>query len=209
MTRSRRWAAPAATAALVAVTGCGGHAGRGNGDDDPAHPASAASPPGTPLSLAPSGDATGSPQPPARGSYDDTGGTGPAPRSQRPVLSHLPGRAGGCVQAGDHNAVRSGKVAMGDFAQARAEYLAVHGAYDAEPSHFYVIPRSRTAGRATVTMSRVGGGAPAIHASADHLEDAAQWRYFPISVKITRPGTWRFTVSVDGSAGCFLASFTR
>jgi hypothetical protein len=96
---------------------------------------------------------------------------------------------------------------MGDFAQARADFLATHGAYDAQPSHFFVIPQNRTAHRTTVTLTRVGGGAPAIRASADHLEDAAQWKFFPVSVKITRPGTWRFTVRIGDSTGCFVARF--
>jgi hypothetical protein len=124
------------------------------------------------------------------------------------VLEHLPGPAGArCVPVGERSAVRSGDIAMGDFAQARADYLASHGAYDAEPSHFFVIPQSRHARRTTVTISRVGGGAPPIRASADHLEDAAQWKYFPVSAKITRPGTWRFTVRIGASTGCFVAHF--
>jgi hypothetical protein len=96
---------------------------------------------------------------------------------------------------------------MGDFAQARADYLASHGAYDARPSNFFVIPSSRHARRTTVTITRVGGGAPPIHASANHLEDAAQWKYFPVSAKITRPGSWRFTVRIGASTGCFVARF--
>jgi hypothetical protein len=146
--------------------------------------------------------------PPPSGAYDDPGGAAPAPRSQQPVLAHLPGaRAQRCVAVGANSAVRSGDLAMGDFAQARADYRAVHGAYDAEPSHFFVIPQSRHARRTTVTITRVGGGAPEIRTSADHLEDAAQWKYFPVTAKITRPGTWRFTVRVGASTGCFVARF--
>jgi hypothetical protein len=212
MTRSHHWAAPAAVVALVAVSGCGGHGGPDARAQREASGSPTAALPGAPLSTGPSGGATGpayaAPGSPPPGSYDDTGSSGRAPRTQRPVLDHLPGARTGCVPVGARSSVRSGDLAMGDFAQARADFRATHGAYDAEPSHFFVIPQARTARRTTVTLTRVGGGAPAIRTSADHLEDAAQWKYFPVSAKITRPGTWRFTVRVGASTGCFLATFT-
>ncbi|HEY6935213.1 MAG TPA: hypothetical protein VI452_17575 [Marmoricola sp.] len=96
---------------------------------------------------------------------------------------------------------------MGDFADARARFLKTKGAYDADPSFFYVIPESRDAKRVKVVLTPETGHADAIRVVSDHVEDAAQWKYFPISVKIPTPGTWRFSVTVGAEHGCFDADF--
>ena len=145
------------------------------------------------------------------GSYDDTSGTKiRRPRTQGVVLTHLPGSTGSrCVSVGDRHDVRSGMLAMGDFATARAAYAASNGAYDAEPTHLYVIPRSRTTRSVALTLTRVGGGAPPIRVGSHQAADAAQWRFFPVSLAITRPGTWRVAASAGAAHGCFLVTFRR
>jgi len=143
------------------------------------------------------------------GSYDDTSGTtNGAPHTQTAVLTHLPGSASAqCVVVGAGHDVRSGALAMGDFASARAAYAQAKGAYDAQPTHLYVIPESRHTTRASVTLTRVGGGAAAIHVRSGRAAEVAQWRYFPLNIAITRPGTWRIE-AVSGSAhGCFVVTF--
>lgn len=145
------------------------------------------------------------------GSYDDTSGTTHGtPRTQTAVLTHLPGPATArCVVVGEGHDLRSGALAMGDFAAARGTYAQTNGAYDAQPTHLYVIPESRSTRSVTVTLTRVGGGAAPIRVRSGHAADAAQWRFFPISLAITRPGTWRIQ-AVSGSAhGCFVVTFRR
>lgn len=153
------------------------------------------------------GSSTGPSLPP--GSFDDnTGTTTRPPKSQKLVLASLPGKQGaGCVAAGDQRDVRSGPLAMGDFAEARAQFRRTKGAYDAAPSNFYVIPRDRDTRRVEVTLTPLTGPGTPIQVVSRQVEDAAQWRYFPISVKIPSPGTWRFTVTAGGQRGCFEADF--
>ncbi|GAB3858891.1 hypothetical protein GCM10028801_19460 [Nocardioides maradonensis] len=103
--------------------------------------------------------------------------------------------------------MRSGALAMGDFAVARATYAATKGAYDAAPTHLYVIPRSRATHGVVLRLTRVGGGAPPIRVGSRDAADAAQWRFFPISVAITRPGTWRVDARAGATHGCFLVTF--
>lgn len=145
------------------------------------------------------------------GSYDDTSGTtNGIPRTQTAVLTHLPGPAvARCVVVGASHDVRSGALAMGDFAAARATYAQTNGAYDAQPTHLYVIPESRSTRSATLTLTRIGGGAAPIRVRSEHAADAAQWRFFPIALAITRPGTWRIRAASGSAHGCFVATFRR
>lgn len=143
------------------------------------------------------------------GSYDDnTGTTTRPPKSQKQVLASLPGKQGaGCVAAGDQRDVRSGPLAMGNFADARAQFRKTEGAYDAAPSNFYVVPQDRDTRRVVLTLTPLTGPGTPIRVVSRQVEDAAQWRYFPISVKIPSPGTWRFTITAGGQRGCFEADF--
>jgi len=143
------------------------------------------------------------------GSYDDTSGTGArSPRSQSVVLGALPGPTDArCVTVGDLHDVRSGGLAMGDFAAARATYRATKGAYDAEPTRLYVIPTSRTVRQVALELTRVGGGAAPIRVGSADPADAAQWRFFPVSVAIPQAGTWRLEATAGAAHGCFLVTF--
>ena len=109
------------------------------------------------------------------GSYDDSSGTtAHPPRNQKAVLRHLPGSARPrCVSVGDLHDVRSGALAMGDFAAARAAYDQSNGGYDAEPTHLYVIPSSRATARVALTLTRIGGGAPPIRVGSRNAATAA------------------------------------
>lgn len=96
---------------------------------------------------------------------------------------------------------------MGNFADARAAFHQSKGAYDAAPSFFYVIPQDRDAQRVVVTLTPLSGHGMPIRVASGQVEEAAQWKYFPISVKIPSAGTWRFTVTVGDQHGCFEATF--
>jgi hypothetical protein len=148
---------------------------------------------------------------PSASGYDDTSGTDAAPpTSQTSVLTSLPGsREPGCVDVGRHRDMRSGSVAMGDFATARAAYHRDGGAYDAPPLFFYVIPQSRSVRAVTVTATRVDGTSAPVHLTSRQVEQAAQWSYFPLHLVLPAAGTWRFRVSASDQQGCFVASFAR
>ncbi len=147
-----------------------------------------------------------------KGAYDDTSGTTARhPKNQNAVLAQLPGSASasrGCVAVGKRPDVRAGSIAMGNFADARAKFRKAKSAYVAGESFFYVIPASRSAGRVTVTATRLGGGGRVARASSHHAEQAAQWKYFPINLTLTSSGTWRFRVSTPTASACFDARFT-
>jgi hypothetical protein len=147
---------------------------------------------------------------PPKGSYDDTSGTkAHPPKNQIAVLQHLPGvHASRCVTVGNRTDVRSGSIAMGNFALARQNFRTASSAYNADPSFFYVIPRSRAAKAVTVVASRLGGRHAPVRIRSRQVEQAAQWNYFPIQIQLPNTGTWRFRVTTGAEHGCFDASFT-
>jgi hypothetical protein len=147
---------------------------------------------------------------PPKGSYDDTSGTkAHPPKNQIAVLQHLPGvHASRCVTVGNRTDVRSGSIAMGNFALARQNFRTASSAYNADPSFFYVIPRSRAAKAVTVVATRLGGRHAPVRIRSRQVEQAAQWNYFPIQIQLPNTGTWRFRVTTGAEHGCFDASFT-
>jgi hypothetical protein len=147
---------------------------------------------------------------PPKGAYDDTTGTRTGkPHLQTSVLAHLPGPTrSACVSVGSRSVVRSGPLGMGSFSSARSAFAQAKTPYNAAPSFFYVIPRSRTAGAVTVVATRPGVRTAPVTVHSRDLEPAAQWHYFPIHLQIPSRGTWRFQVTVDGDRGCFVVSFT-
>jgi hypothetical protein len=146
---------------------------------------------------------------PGKGTYDDTSGTRTkSPKNQNAVLTQLPGsKKSGCVAVGTRTDVRSGRMAMGNFADARSKFSKAKGAYDAGESFFYVIPMSRSVKGVTVTATRVGGGGAPVRVRSTHVEQAAQWNYFPIHITLPSSGTWRFRVSSASAHSCFDARF--
>ncbi|MGA8247956.1 MAG: hypothetical protein WB797_13725 [Nocardioides sp.] len=146
---------------------------------------------------------------PGKGTYDDTSGTrAKAPKNQNAVLTHLPGsKKPGCVAVGTRADVRSGHMAMGNFADARAQFSKAKSAYDAGESFFYVIPMSRSVKSVTVTATRIGGRGAPVRVRSSHVEQAAQWDYFPIHITLPASGTWRFRVTSASARSCFDARF--
>lgn len=192
----RRTTILALTAALAfSLTACGG-SDKGSSDGSSAGSGSSAK-------LGPS--ATAKPTPPGPNDYDDTSGTkAKPPRSQVKVLDALPGpKSAGCVAVGSHAVMRSGSVAMGDFKQAASVFKKAKGAYDSQPSFFYVIPQAAKLSKATVLFTPSSGKGKKISVATRQHEDAGQWKYYPIHVKLT-PGSWRAQVTSGNSKGCFI-----
>jgi hypothetical protein len=146
---------------------------------------------------------------PGKGAYDDTSGTkAKAPKNQNAVLTQIPGtKTSGCVTVGTRTDVRSGRMAMGNFADARADFAKAKTVYDADSSFFYVIPMSRSVTSVTVTATRVGGAGAPVRVRSTDVEQAAQWNYFPINITLTSAGTWRFRVTSAAGHSCFDANF--
>ena len=149
------------------------------------------------------------PSKPHKGSYDDTTGTGAkAPDSQGKVLNDMPGPTKSkCVVVGDRSDVRSGSLAMGNFANARKAFRAAKNVYEAPPSSFYVIPKSVNGTRVVVTAKNVSGKVDPVTVKSTQVEEAAQWKYFPVELQLTASGTWQFEVEVNKTHGCFVAKF--
>jgi hypothetical protein len=206
-------AAVAVAAVATAITGCSSSA------QSEAGPATSQHSPGgaqdrtgdNPPDSSPSGATSSSARAkPTKGAHDDTSGSqaGP-PKNQTAVLARLPGAASErCVEVGSRPDVRSGQVAMGNFALARTNFKAAKSAYDSDPSFFYVVPFSRATRSVTVVATRLGTPAAPVTVHSEQVEHAAQWRYFPIQVQIPTSGTWRFRVTSGTDHGCFDASFT-
>ncbi|RLV47607.1 hypothetical protein D9V37_15700 [Nocardioides mangrovicus] len=103
--------------------------------------------------------------------------------------------------------MRSGRLAMGDFVSARRLFAHGGSAYDAAESFFYVIPTSSRLTSARVTFSPVSGGGKTTTVTTRQHEEAAQWTYYPVHVKLT-PGVWRLTAVSGTDRGCFLLHLT-
>lgn len=144
-----------------------------------------------------------------KGAYDDTSGTpAKAPKNQNAVLTQIPGtKSSSCVAVGTRTDVRSGRMAMGNFADARASFAKAKSAYDAAESFFYVIPMSRSVKSVTVTATRIGGRGAPVRVRSTDVEQAAQWNYFPVNLTLTSAGTWRFRVTSAAGQSCFDARF--
>jgi hypothetical protein len=193
----------------LGTAGCGAH-------HDPAATGSPTSP-SSPTGQQPSGSQSGhhgrhsgrSAGTPGKGTYDDTSGTrAKSPKNQSAVLTHLPGStSSGCVAVGKRTDVRSGRMAMGNFADARAAFAQAKTAYDAAQSFFYVIPMSRSVTSVTVTATPLGRGGAPVHVRATDVEQAAQWKYFPIHLTLPSAGGWRFRVTSSSGHSCFDATF--
>jgi hypothetical protein len=145
---------------------------------------------------------------PSHGSYDDDSGTSAQPpKSQAKVLDALPGsKSSSCTEVGSRSTVRSGSFAMGNFVTARQTFKKHKGAYDAPQSFFYVIPAARNLKHVNVTATSDAG--KRVKLSTREVSEAAQWKYFPIHLKIPGAGVWTFRVSSGSKQGCFVAKFS-
>jgi hypothetical protein len=97
---------------------------------------------------------------------------------------------------------------MGNFVTARKTFNQAKNAYDSEELSFYVIPTSRKMPGVKVTASRKGSTDKPIKVTSKRVSTAAQWKYYPIQIKLTSAGVWRFSVLSGKDRGCFEAKFT-
>ena len=129
-----------------------------------------------------------------------------APGRQDSVLDSLPGEASaGCVDVRDLRDVRSGSMAAGSFADARASF-----AESPESTlPFYFIPADLVGDpELTIQLEQIGGTvSKEIKSSA--IETADEWRFYPVALSIPEAGKWRITASAgEANKGCWEVDFT-
>jgi hypothetical protein len=210
----------AAAIGALLIAGCSGSGHRGD-------PAAAGSTPARPAALASSTAAPPTTAGPARTTAATPGaavgpvsaaptaapyptpGRDPAKQlNQKPVLDSLPGSASSaCALVGTRGDVRSGSIAMGDFAAARASFAAQFGKVYVPQLDVQVIPENATAMR-TVTVTVDPSGPGATHtATSKSVQDADAWSYFALTLPVAQPGTYRLTVVSGTNRGCFEVTF--
>lgn len=151
-------------------------------------------------------------KPPSNGTYDDTSDTGAkAPHDQHKVVQKLPGKktkTKQCVNVGKKADVHSQKIAMGNFVNARKAFKQAKTAYNSDALQMYVIPTSRKKAGVKVEASLEGSHSESVKVESKHFSRAAQWKYYPVEIKLAHSGTWRFNVTSGKDHGCFEARFT-
>ncbi|WP_448231842.1 hypothetical protein [Microbacterium lacticum] len=127
------------------------------------------------------------------------------PGRQDSVLDSLPGEAAsGCVTVGERRDVRSGTMAAGNFADARARFAADPSA----PVSLYVIPVDLNGDPAlTMTLTRLGGeGSTTVETAEFHTAD--EWRFYGVNVVVPGEGEWRIEASAgEANQGCWEVDF--
>ncbi|MBM6402075.1 hypothetical protein [Phycicoccus sonneratiae] len=193
-----RWAASAACAVL-ALGAC-----TGEGSDD-ATPSASASSGGSAGPSATSSAPTTPSEIPSPATAPPTLATD-APGRQDSVLARLPGSSKtGCVEVGTQRDVRSGPMAAGNFADARA-------AFKASPSAafpLYVIPVDVSDEKAALSVTvaqRDGSEAKTVKSAT--TQTAEQWKYHLVQLSVPAAGTWRITATSGAAKGCWDVSFT-
>lgn len=127
------------------------------------------------------------------------------PGRQDSVLESLPGEAkAGCVDVGSQRDVRSGSMAAGNFADARAQFSGSPSA--AIP--FYFIPVDLKGDPELVVELKRLDGSGSDEVRSSQTQTADEWRYYPVMITIPAPGKWEFRASAGAaSSGCWVAAF--
>lgn len=136
-------------------------------------------------------------------------GIGPSLHSnQASVLDSLPGsRRMTCAQVGTHTDLRSGSLAVGNFAVARKSYVKQVPITEVPTVFLYLIPQHmRAAKKAVVTMH--GPGTTQRVTSKD-VEEAGDWRYFALNLPVSSPGSYQLNIAAGVDRGCFRVTFRK
>jgi hypothetical protein len=186
---------PSATASGTAATSRGGAAGSGTASSAPSRPSASSA------STAPSGATPRTDRPPSLPP------SAPVNGSQKSVLDSLPGSTGSsCVQVGSQRDVRSGGVAVGNFADARKQYASQPGKEQPAVT-MYVIPSSTAATKATIQLAPVGHAGTTKTFSTSSVQKADEWNYFSVAMTVPSAGSWRLTATAGKDTGCFVVTF--
>ena len=107
---------------------------------------------------------------------------------------------------GDQGDVRSGRLAVGNFANARAVYEQQGAARPTEVP-LYVIPARTSARKAVVKLAPADGSGRAHKISTSARQKADTWTYFAVQVPVPAAGDYRLTATAGGATACFEVTF--
>jgi hypothetical protein len=129
---------------------------------------------------------------------------------QSTVLASLPGStSSSCESVGSHTDLRSGSIAAGNFAHARAQYTETAATTEAPQVDLYVIPRQAAKlTSVTITVDPTGNG-PTTTLTSKSVEQADAWSYFAVQLPVPAPGNYQLTMVSGPDRGCFLLTFSK
>lgn len=164
------------------------------------------------------GSPAGSIKPGPTGSQSSPAGPASTPTDSRPdfrvsqskVLAAIPGsNKPTCQAVGDKKDVRSGGFAVGNFADARAQYKS------AKPSPMqsvglYAIPQhaAKMPG-VTIILKQLNATGAERKFVSHSVQTADVWSYYAVQLPIPTPGVWRLSVSSGQDHGCFEVAFKK
>lgn len=133
----------------------------------------------------------------------------PKNADQGSLLSSLPGTLDQtCVAIKPGlRTVRAGQLALGDFVEAQLRFRKAGDARARGGVSLYVIPLHPTGQPLTVVVTSPSGTRVRVKTAA--LEEAGDWKYYPLQVPVNRPGRWRLDASAGQDRGCVLVTFGR
>lgn len=129
---------------------------------------------------------------------------------QSSVLASLPGStSSSCASVGSHTDLRSGAVAAGNFAHARAQYAQTVASTEVPTVDLYVIPAHATKLTSlTITVDPTGTG-PTTTLTSKSVEQADTWSYFAVQLPVPAAGGYQLTMVSGPDRGCFLVTFSK
>jgi hypothetical protein len=148
--------------------------------------------------------------PPESAPYPTTGRGAEPVSDQTKVLGSLPGIAKStCAQVGTHADLRSGGIGMGNFETARRDFAEQFGKTEVPQLNMYIIPQhTKHLTSATVRVDPPGSGQPSTIVVKD-VEQADIYRYFPLTLPVRSPGSYRLSVTSGADRGCFIVTFSK
>jgi hypothetical protein len=129
---------------------------------------------------------------------------------QSTVLASLPGTTSAtCEDVGSHTDLRSGSIAAGNFAHARAQYTQTVASTEVPELDLYVIPQhAAKLTTLTITMDPTDSGATKTLTSTS-VQQADAWSYFAVQLPVPAPGGYQLTMVSGADRGCFLVTFSK
>jgi hypothetical protein len=129
---------------------------------------------------------------------------------QSSVLAGIPGSTStACENVGSHTDLRSGSIAAGNFAHARAQYTQTAATTPVPALDLYVIPQhAAELTTLTITIDPTGAG-PTKTLTSKSVEQADAWSYFAVQLPVPAPGGYQLTMVSGPDRGCFLITFSK
>lgn len=133
------------------------------------------------------------------------------PDNQTTVLESLSGSSSPrCAPVGKRTDVRSGRIAIGNFATARKQYKKEAPSKEQPEVFLYVIPEhSKKMRNLTLTVKPITGEGKSRTIKSNSVEQAEMWNYYAVNLPISAPGSYRLTAVSGADKGCFEVRFSR